>query len=308
MFVWGALLCALPVACVSPGATQQGMTSHGRSMRPPAGGLFPNHGYRQPTPPMHQPSGTTSDGSSGGSRTAPSTYGLDTTKTCKDPATCAAVAGKDFETVRQVGTAVASTAALTKLFEEQQPSIEKKLEECANRARADVLARHRGQFKKEMPDAEECRQTTKADTGRKMTWAQRLGEEMHKAARDCADLELGALRKGRYSLEQRYRIINTKTGEKKLVSTAEEEALKNTGNGAEWKGTVKPDVVIHEGDPLNAQAVYDFKFPCGEKGRPPDWSQYPERHPFAGQFQKAIYKKYIAPFVARIVPWLGVLE
>jgi hypothetical protein len=27
-------------------------------------------------------------------------------------------------------------------------------------------------------------------------------------------------------------------------------------------GTLEPDVVIHTGDPLQVQAVYDFKFRC----------------------------------------------
>lgn len=298
--VWGVLLCALHAACSFPGTTQQGMSRYGGQMRPPPGVVFEGN-------PTTGPDSAWS-GSSGMNRGAPGTYALDTTKTCKDPATCAVVAGKDLEAVRQAGTSVATAAALWKLFESQQNSIEEKLEKCADQARAEVLDRHRGRFKKETPDSDECRQETQSGTGRKVTWAQRLGEEMHAAARDCADAELMALRKGRYSLEQRYRIIDLATGEKRLVTAAEEEALVNSGNAGELKGTVKPDVVIHEGDPLNAQAAYDFKFPCGEKGKPPEWSRYPKDHPFARQTQQDVYEKYIAPFVARVIPWLGVVQ
>ena len=89
----------------------------------------------------------------------------------------------------------------------------------------------------------------------------RLGTEMHEVARQCAEEELNKLRPGGFSLEQRYR-YDSRTGRKKLVSTAEEQALKDSGNQGELRGTVKPDVVIHSGDPLDVQAIYDFKFPC----------------------------------------------
>ena len=225
----------------------------------------------------------------------------------QNPANCAAVTGTDIESVQRVGTAAASIAATLKvLFEQEKGSIEEKLVECANNARSTVLIRHRAEFKADTPNAEECRQMTE-NKGRKMSWAQRLGEEMHDVARECVDAQLGAMRKGRYSLEQRYRIINLKTGEKKLVSAKEEEALLNSGNAGELTGTLKPDVVIHEGDPLNAQAVYDFKFPCVSTDSAPDWRQYPKGHPFENETQKSVYQKYIALFVARVLPRLGIV-
>lgn len=225
----------------------------------------------------------------------------------QNPANCAAATGKDIEFSQQVGTAVASIAAtLMVLFEQAKDSIEEKLVECANNARSTVLIRHRKEFKADTPTADECRKMTE-NKGRKMSWAQRLGEEMHEEARQCIDTELGAMRKGRYSLEQRYRIINLKTGEKKLVSAEEEAALLNSGNAGELTGTLKPDVVIHEGDPLNAQAAYDFKFPCVNTERVPDWGRYPKGHPFANETQKSVYEKYIASFVARVLPRLGIV-
>ena len=204
---------------------------------------------------------------------------------------------------------MASTTAVLKVVLDTtvKKSIEEELAKCANLARAEVLLRYPKQFKNPTPDADECKQETTSN-GRRVTWAMRLGIEMHEAARKCAEEGLSKLRPGRFSLEQRYRIIDLKTGETELVSAEEEEALVNSGNTGELTGTLKPDVVIHEGDPLNAQAAYDFKFPCGENGKPPDWGRYPKGHPLAKQTQKTAYERYIAPFVARVLPWLGVLE
>lgn len=206
------------------------------------------------------------------------------------------------------GREVASTAAVLNVVLEEtvRKSIEESLSDCADLARSEVLLRHEGQFERLSPNAQECRQMTQSK-GRKMSWAQRLGEEMHEVAKECVDKELGAKRKGRYSLEQRYRITNPETGEKKLVSAEEADALVESGNAGELTGTLKPDVVIHEGDPLNAQAVYDFKFPCVNTDRAPDWSRYPDGHPFESETQSTVYQKYIAPLVARIIPRLGVV-
>ncbi|PTL79398.1 hypothetical protein DAT35_34985 [Vitiosangium sp. GDMCC 1.1324] len=207
------------------------------------------------------------------------------------------------------GTEVASTGAVLKVVLEEtvRKSIEEELTKCADLARSEVLLRHEGQFEKLSPNANECKQMTKDATGRRVTWAIRLGLEMHEVAQKCADLALSGLRPGGFSLEQRYRIINRETGEKKLVSTEEEDALVDSGNAGELTGTLKPDVVIHEGDPLNAQAAYDFKFPCVNTDQPPDWGRYPEDHPFENETQKSVYLKYIASFVARVLPRLGVI-
>jgi hypothetical protein len=206
------------------------------------------------------------------------------------------------------GTEVASTAVVLNVVLEEtvRQSIEEALSDCADLARSEVLLRHEGRFERLSPNTEECRQMTQ-NKGRKMSWAQRLGEEMHEVAKECVDRDLGAKRKGGYSLEPRYRITNPETGEKKLVSAEEEDALVKSGNTGELTGTLKPDVVIHEGDPLKAQAVYDFKFPCVNTDRAPDWSRYPEGHPFESETQRTVYQKYIAPWVARIIPRLGVV-
>jgi hypothetical protein len=220
--------------------------------------------------------------------------------TCRNsPSACVALYGKEM---------ASTTAVLKVVFNETtKKSIEEELEKCADLARTEVLLRYPKQFKGPAPDADECKQETKSQ-GRRVTWAMRLGIEMHEVARKCAEEGLGKVHPGGFSLEQRYRIIDLETGEKELVSTEEERALEESGNGGELKGTLKPDVVIHEGDPLNAQAAYDFKFPCGENSDRPDWGRYPKGHPLAKYTQKTAYERYIAPLVARIIPWIGVLE
>ncbi|MCY1075391.1 hypothetical protein [Archangium lansingense] len=201
---------------------------------------------------------------------------------------------------------MASATAVLKVMldETAKKTIEEELEKCANQARTEVLLRYPKQFKGPAPDASECKQETKSQ-GRRVTWAMRLGIEMHEVARKCAEEALSRVRPGRFSLEQRYRITDMETGEKELVSAEEEQVLEESGNGGELKGTLKPDVVIHEGDPLHAQAVYDFKFPCVDTGSMPKWTPYPPGHPFAGSTQGRMYLDFIAPIAGRIMPWIG---
>ncbi|WNG39267.1 hypothetical protein F0U61_40585 [Archangium violaceum] len=227
-----------------------------------------------------------------------SPVGIDSpSATCRNSlSACAALYGKE----------VASTTAVLKVVLEEtaRPPIEEVLKKCADLARSEVLLRYPKQFRGPAPDADECKQETKSK-GRRVTWAMRLGIEMHEAAQKCAEMGLSKVRPGGFSLEQRYR-PNMDTGETELVSAEEEQALEESGNGAELKGTLKPDVVIHEGDPLQAQAVYDFKFPCVDIGLIPEWTRYPREHPFAPFTQGEMYEQFIAPLVGRIVPWLGV--
>lgn len=217
--------------------------------------------------------------------------------TCRNSlSACVALYGKEM---------ASTTAVLKVVFDETaKKSVEEELKKCAELARSEVLLRYPKQSKGPAPDADECKQETKSN-GRRVTWAMRLGIEMHEVARKCAEEALSRVRPGRFSLEQRYRIIDLETGEKELVSAEEEQGLEESGNGGELKGTLKPDVVIHEGDPLSALAVYDFKFPCVDIGSMPKWTQYPPGHPFAGLTQGRMYQDFIAPVVGRIMPWIG---
>jgi hypothetical protein len=228
----------------------------------------------------------------------------------QNPANCAALSGKEaaLEPIRDVAIAGHAVASLLKVLEAaEQRSIETALEKCADLARSEVLLRHSGRFQAPSPDETECRRMTTDARGRKVAWAVLLGDEMHEEARQCAERYLSALRPGGYSLEQRYR-YDKQTGRKKLVSPEEERLLEETGNGGELKGSLKPDVVIHSGDPLDVQAVYDFKFPCMNTGQVAPWSVYSEGSPFAGQNQGFVYQKILGQNPARIMPRLGVIR
>jgi hypothetical protein len=228
----------------------------------------------------------------------------------QNPANCPALSGREaaFEPILQGGTAVASVAAvLAVLDDEARISIERVLENCVEFARSEVLLRYPTAFKGPAPDANECNQETVDAQGRRVTWAMRLGTEMHEAARQCAEEELNKLRPGGFSLEQRYR-YDGRTGRKKLVSTAEEQALKDSGNQGELRGTVKPDVVIHSGDPIDVRAIYDFKFPCVNPDDVPEWDSYPKGHPYQGMGQGEIYQRILGHKPARITPRWGVIR
>ncbi|REG36264.1 hypothetical protein ATI61_102641 [Archangium gephyra] len=220
----------------------------------------------------------------------------------QNPANCVALSGKE------AGAAVASVAAILAVLDnETRGSIERALEYCADLARSEVLLRYPTTFKGPAPDANECNQSTVDAQGRNVTWAMRLGTEMHEVARQCTEEELNKLRPGGFSLEQRYR-YDMRTGSKKPVSAAEERALVASGNQGELKGTLKPDVVIHSGSLLDVQAVYDFKFPCVNTDEAPGWSKYPRGHPYFGYDQGAMYEMAFQSNVARIMPRVGVIR
>ncbi len=83
---------------------------------------------------------------------------------------------------------------------------------------------------------------------------------MHDAAFQCAQERLSSLITGRFSLEPRYRYEQS-TKKTTLISPEEDQILLRAG-GDRLKGTLKPDVVIHTGNPIEVYEVYDFKFPC----------------------------------------------
>lgn len=243
----------------------------------------------------------------------PSHYSWDTSVSaaCRNnPAQCAALTGTPSATGS--GHAVATAGytaheALRVLDNLTQNSIEEALKKCADEARLAVLLRHSGQFKGASPTAEECREWVKDATGRRITWAQRLGLEMHEAALKCTEERLRELRPGGFSIEPRYR-YDPLTGQKKWVSREEERTLEESGNGRELQGTLKPDVVLHAGDPLKVQAVYDYKFPCANTGKVPDWGRYPDDHPYARYDQGRMYKKALGAEPARVTPHWGVIR
>jgi hypothetical protein len=193
------------------------------------------------------------------------------------------------------------------LDEVTHSSIEEALKECADDARSTVLLRYQGRFKATSPSAEECLEQVKDATGRRVTWAMFLGTEMHKVALECAEERLNQLRPGGFSLEPRYR-FDPDTGAKRVVSPEEERALEQSGNSGELKGTLKPDVVLHGGNPLDVEDIYDFKFPCLNIDERPRWNRYPDGHPYQSFNQGEMYEMALERPPARVVPRQGVLR
>ncbi|WP_309891609.1 hypothetical protein [Archangium sp.] len=235
-------------------------------------------------------------------RGVPSHYAQDTVSAqcLRNPAWCAALSGGEVATgpLQTVGIMAGTVVAATRgLEDDTRLAIRRELELCANQARTDVLLQHRGTFAGPIPHAGECKQMTADKEGRSVTWAIRLGLEMHEAALKCAETKLNGLRV-HFSLKPRYR-FNRETKEKSLITPEEKAALLRKG-GEELKGTLEPDVVIHTGDPLQVQAVYDFKFRCVDFDRGPSWREYPPGHRYAGESQGNIYQEAFGP--AEVVP------
>jgi hypothetical protein len=141
--------------------------------------------------------------------------------------------------------------------------------------------------------------------GRPVTRAMQLGNEKHAEAFKCVEQKLGELIPGHYSIEQRYR-YDRKTGKLELVSQTEEQRLLRQGRQHELLGTLQPDVVIHSGNPLQARAVYDFKFPC-IPGIQPTWTIY-NRPPYQDLTQGEVYQEAFKVSPARVAPGKGVIR
>ena len=227
------------------------------------------------------------------------------TNACRhQPASCAQVGQEAVlpSAVRTFATAGGSAVAAVKLLDEAlKQEVTTALEECANDARTQVILER---FGNRSPTPEECRKPIGPDA-RSITLAMQLGEEMHRIALQCAAERLQDLRPGRFSIEPTYR-HDRKANKTRWVTPEEIELLRRQGNLGELKGTLVPDVVLHSGNPVEAQAVFDFKFPCVELGQLVRWREYPEGHPFAGIKQDAMYKQALkVDSVTQIVPWIG---
>jgi hypothetical protein len=245
-------------------------------------------------------------------RGVPSHYALDSlSNSClKNPAYCATLTGKDSTTVQAVGTAVASGAAVLAVLDKTQAEhIQEELVDCANMARSEVLIRHRAQFENPTPSDAECRQWTTDAQGRSVTWAMRLGSEMHDVALQCTQGKLNGLRPGGFSLEPCYR-HDLLTGQTTFISCEQVQELLANGCSSDLRGTIRPDVVIHSGNPLQVLAVFDFKFPCVNLNGDQEskWRRYPEGHPCHPFNQKQIYEKALGPEPLMLVPRWGVLQ
>ncbi|WP_434387388.1 hypothetical protein [Melittangium boletus] len=198
----------------------------------------------------------------------------------------------------EAGVRLGTIAAVLETTERAR--IERALTECADQARSEVLERH---LEGRSPTAAEC-QEKGLFGGRHRTRAMYLGEEMHRVALACAAAALGVLRPGGFSVEPRYR-YESRTKQWEFMSAETETMLLEEGCHGELRGTIKPDIVIHSGAPLMAQAVYDFKFPCVRLDRG-DWCMY-SSGPYQGRTQREIYLEVLGVPPSRVLSRVGVM-
>ncbi len=233
------------------------------------------------------------------------------TSTCRQqPASCINVPGAPQLPPLSGAAQVAATAGMTgqvvlrMLDAAEQARVEAVLTECADMARSEILLRRLGE---RSPSRAECNEVVDRDSrGEPVTRAMLLGREMHQEALKCTEEKLGEVLPDRFSLEPCYR-YDPRTGRATLINPEEKQALLRQGRSCELVGTINPDVVIHTGNPLEAQAVYDFKFPCVNSDRTPQWNTYPRGHPHAGRQQGTVYRDALNTNVSRVVPRLGVI-
>ena len=238
-------------------------------------------------------------------------YAFDSaTQSCRQrPELCASMAGEEavVPTARAMevvaSTVRTSIASLRVLDAATRVVVEEELKACAEHARSQVLLDH---MSGRSPTLAECNELVDdANSRRRITRAMQLGCLMHEVALACTREALNERLPGRFSLEQRYR-HDWQSGTLEIVSNEDARALLRSGCGDELTGTLIPDVVIHSGDPLKAQAVYDFKFPCVNRD-PTPWRRYPEGHPYRGSSQKEVYETALGATAQRVLPRWGVL-
>lgn len=185
---------------------------------------------------------------------------------------------------------------------ELRARIDAALAECADAARSEVMLKHFGRS----PTREECKEVVGTDSkGQPITRAMQLGLEQHALALQCAEKQLQELKPGGFSIQPRYR-VDPETGKAEYLPREVVETLLRQGRSAELRGTIEPDIVIHEGQPHRVQDIYDYKFPCATSSKRSDWRTYPEGNPHAGKPQGEVYQKALGGEPARVQPHLGV--
>ncbi|RKG89757.1 hypothetical protein [Corallococcus terminator] len=229
------------------------------------------------------------------------------TSACRThPSSCAQAAGQESilpRAIRAVGTAGGSAVAAAKLLDEALlDQVTEAMKKCADKARTEVILEH---FGTRSPTREECLEEGTDKKRKTLTRAMILGEEMHRVALRCAAEKLSELRPGGFSLEPTYK-YDPDSKETTWLSPDKVDIIRRDGNFFELKGSLVPDVVLHEGHPERVQAVYDFKFPCIDLSQHPRWREYAPGHPYEGRNQSDIYiEAFKTNAVFRVSPWLG---
>jgi hypothetical protein len=183
--------------------------------------------------------------------------------------------------------------------------LEKQLAACAVQAEQVGNARY---FQDRPPTRQECAEVVEKDRcGNPVTRAMFLGRQKHVLALACAEQVLKKLWPAPFSIEQRYRYY---PNARMVESISKEEArLLADGCTEDLRGTIKPDIVLHEDRTqlLKSVLTLDFKFPCPDTNRP-QWTEYGSGSPYADQFQWTIYEKALGGQALLISPRTGVTK
>ncbi|MBZ4332397.1 hypothetical protein K8556_16325 [Corallococcus sp. AS-1-12] len=187
--------------------------------------------------------------------------------------------------------------------EHDADELEQQLVACAVQAEQLGNARY---FKDRPPTRQECAEVVEQDRcGKPVTRAMKLGQQKHVLALQCAEAVLKELWPAPFSIEQRYRYYpNARFLE--TLSRAKEAQLIADGCTDELRGTIKPDIVLHEDRNLLKSALsLDFKFPCPNTNRP-QWARYGSSSPYADELQGTVYEKALGGKALLISPTKGI--
>jgi hypothetical protein len=251
---------------------------------------------------------TVTVGRRGASRTYEQSVDSHSNFCARNPKLCEELAiGEDAglvvrQRVAEVGASVYAAAQGVRILEEAvRLKIEDILLECAKEAEFQVNERHFGGS----PTREQCREVLGKDSqGNPITRAMLLGREKHEMALACIQEKLSTLWPDGFSLNQRY-LYNKNTGRWEPMSPKQEETLWRAG-GEGLRGTLVPDVVLHQGNPLEVLKVYDLKFPCPGTNHP-EWHDFPKGHPYERFNQGQMYERAFGVNPARVSPRSGIV-
>jgi hypothetical protein len=230
------------------------------------------------------------------------------TSACMRSPVCYAMTGEDavLPWLSRAAGAVRTMSAVLRLLDAAElERVETLLIECAKEAHAQVNEQHFGPGR--LPSRKECDELVKNPWGQEVKRSMELGRLKHELALECARKKLDGIAPGNYSLESRYG-YDLKTKLTRLISREQVEEWLQAGWQHLLLGTLVPDVVIHEtGNPLKAQAVYDFKFPCANDLNA-QWRMYPSKHPYQFKAQGQMYKEALGGTEppALVSPVLGI--
>ncbi|RKH52749.1 hypothetical protein D7X55_02505 [Corallococcus sp. AB049A] len=184
--------------------------------------------------------------------------------------------------------------------------LEKQLTACAVQAEQVGNARF---FQDRPPTRQECAEVVEQDRcGNPVTRAMFLGKQKHVLALQCAEQVLKKLWPAPFSIEQRYRYYpHARMVES--ISQEKEARLLADGCTDELRGTIKPDIVLHENRSqlLKSVLTLDFKFPCPDSNLP-QWTQYGRGSPYEDMSQRTLYQNALGGQALLISPRYGLRE